>query len=368
MTKYKSWRPINGKPRWIIVGDSGNIINKIPNKEELKGLEVEPYKKHKYCSVIYMANEGRRLFCNRCNMPFEDSGHGAHYNEKINGKWTGRKICHKCYSKDRNRLTDSHNNMKKEFNMIDGKSKQRTEDNCIICNKDLNSIPTTSWNHPMKQYINNEWTKHWLCNDCWYETDYKLRSDTKAKIIKYMRDRRLGTLKDLGNILGDNCEELTKELFGVKRLSTELDKYSRLPNDHSPIPEGVSIEIAGKLIDLSGKVPQTTGRCLDDYGTWDFGNLKREWNKDFDIEVCWCISKDRLSVERGYIFMKKDIYNSETKEGVNRIHITKNPTDAYGNSVIPAYEPRAISDNALLNRANEKWKDIIKENNKDKEK
>lgn len=160
---------------------------------------------------------------------------------------------------------------------------------------------------------------------------------------------------------------MTKELFGVKRLSTELDQYSRLPNDHSPIPVGVSIEIAEKLIDLSGKVPQTTGRRLDDYGTWDFGNLKREWNKDFDIEICWCISKDRLSVERGYIFMKKDIYNSETKEGVNRIHITKNPTDAYGHSIIPAYESCIITDNALLNRANEKWKEIIKENNKEKD-
>lgn len=90
----------------------------------------------------------------------------------------------------------------------------------------------------------------------------------------------------------------------VKRLSVEHDKYSCLPNDHSPIPEKVSIEIRRKLVDLSGKVPQTTGRRLDSYGTWDFGNLKREWNKDFDIEICWCISKDGLYVERVYILEK----------------------------------------------------------------
>ena len=150
-------------------------------------------------------------------------------------------------------------------------------------------------------------------------------------------------------------------MFGVKRLSVENDKYSCLPNDNSNIPEGVHIEISGKLVDLSGKVPQTTGRRLDSDITWDFGNLKREWNKDFDIEICWCINKDRSKVERGYIFWKKDIYNSETKEGTNRIHITKNPTNNVGIPIIPKYESHRITDNDFLNKANKEWKEITKD-------
>lgn len=355
MTNYKAWRMpgIGEKPRWVIVDETEKIVNKNPTNDKLKELKTFPenYK---------ISKKDSYKLCDRCNRPFEDAGHGTHYREKINDKQTGKIICHKCYMIDQNNKPDSSNNLRKELYRLEGKSKKRTESNCIICNKDLDSEPKDSWYHPLRQYINNKWTGHWICHDCWYETDYKHRPDTKSNIIKSMRDRRLGALHDSGNILGDNCEELTKRLFGVKRLSVENDKYSRLPNDHSPIPEGIHVEIAEKLVDLSCKVPQTTGRKLDLYGTWDFGNLKREWNKDFDIEICWCISKDGLNVERGYIFWKKYIYDSETKEGIDRIHITKNPTDAHNNPIIPKYEMSKITDETFIDNADEKWKEIIK--------
>ncbi len=309
----------------------------------------------------YKPVEYNSSLCDRCNRPFKDAGHGTHYSEKINGNWTGKTICHKCYMKDQNDKPDSYNSLKKEINKLEGRSREsgkRIENNCINCNKDLNSVTK---GHPMRQYIDNKWTGHWLCPDCWYHLDYKHRSNTTANIIKSMRDRRLDTLHDLGNILGDNCEELTKSMFDVKRLSIENDKYSCLPNDHSPIPKGMCIEIAGKLVDLSCKIPQTTGRRFDSYRTWDFGNLQREWNKEFDIEICWCISKDGLNVERGYIFWKQDIYNSDTKEGVNRIHVIENPTNSQGNPIIPKYELRRITDNDFINKANKKWKEIINE-------
>lgn len=41
MIYYKSYRIIDGKPRWVIIDDNGNIINKNPAKGELKGLEKE---------------------------------------------------------------------------------------------------------------------------------------------------------------------------------------------------------------------------------------------------------------------------------------------------------------------------------------
>lgn len=43
MTEYKSTRIIDGKPRQIIVDRYGNIVNRNPSKEELDGLEKEPY-------------------------------------------------------------------------------------------------------------------------------------------------------------------------------------------------------------------------------------------------------------------------------------------------------------------------------------
>lgn len=42
--KYKSYRILDGKPRWIILDVQKKIINKNP-KEELIGLEKEPFKR-----------------------------------------------------------------------------------------------------------------------------------------------------------------------------------------------------------------------------------------------------------------------------------------------------------------------------------
>ena len=197
---YKSIRIIDGKPKCVIVDENGKVINKYPSKEELK-LVAKP---RKYPTDI----------CDRCGENFSSSGYGAHYKEKIEGKWTGKLICHKCYMKDRNNLPDSYNNRRKEFNRLIGNSKQRAENNCIKCDKILQD--EGAFKHPMREYVNDKWTGHWLCHDCWYNIDYKNRPDTEANIIKSMRDRRTGNLHDLGNIFGDNCEELTKKLFGKK--------------------------------------------------------------------------------------------------------------------------------------------------------
>jgi hypothetical protein len=37
--KYKAYRIIDGKPRWIVVNEIGNIVNRNPNKDEIKGLD-----------------------------------------------------------------------------------------------------------------------------------------------------------------------------------------------------------------------------------------------------------------------------------------------------------------------------------------
>lgn len=45
MIKYISWRIIDEQSRLVIVDENGDVINRNPSKEELKGLEKEPYKK-----------------------------------------------------------------------------------------------------------------------------------------------------------------------------------------------------------------------------------------------------------------------------------------------------------------------------------
>lgn len=44
MTYYKSWRIIDGKPRWVVVDETGKIVNRNPNEDELNKLKFEPHK------------------------------------------------------------------------------------------------------------------------------------------------------------------------------------------------------------------------------------------------------------------------------------------------------------------------------------
>jgi len=167
------------------------------------------------------------------------------------------------------------------------------------------------------------------------------------------------------NALGDNCEMLTDKLFGTKRLSDKYDKYSMLPLDHSPISEKVSIMVGDKLVDLSGKILQTTGKIYDSInGYWLFGNLKREWNKEFDVEILWCISEDRLDIERGYIIPQKRIYDPDTHTKILGIAIVKNLTFRG----CGWYEQYRITDEKFIKKANKIWKEIINSQEKEEDK
>lgn len=44
MTKYKQYTIIDGKAKWVIVDENGNVVNKYPNKEEYTSLQKETYK------------------------------------------------------------------------------------------------------------------------------------------------------------------------------------------------------------------------------------------------------------------------------------------------------------------------------------
>lgn len=197
-----------------------------------------------------------------------------------------------------------------------------------------------------------------ICSRHWHRNYQRYNPSSDNNIRKQMRDRRIGNLNDPDSTFGDNCEELTAKLFGVKRLSVEYDNYE-LSLDHTPIPKETLVEIGGELVDLSGQLPQTKGRHYDsNYGGWSFTNLEREWYKDFDIEVLWCVSDDDSCIERGYIIIKKEIYNQETKEGITSIGIYKNPTDSYGDPKISWYEKYRITDEKLIKKASNIWKEL----------
>lgn len=181
--------------------------------------------------------------------------------------------------------------------------------------------------------------------------------NSQSNAIKAVRDRRIGNLHDHSQILGDNCEDLTSILFGVKRLSVEYDKYSMLPYDHDPISKHMSITIGDKSEDLYGKILQTKGRCLS-YGVWNT-RVDGEHDKKVDMLIFYCISIDGKIIERIYIIPKEDILKTTS------IHITKNPTDSRGNPITQKYEKYRVIDKDLMRRANDVWRKILEQNRHD---
>ncbi len=222
---------------------------------------------------------------------------------------------------------------------------------CIVCRKE-NNITDKSILYPKNAFHNRY--RECVCKRC-YRKEYYVRvekSDPNStnNIIKSLADRRTGNLKDHSNILGDDCEEITKNWLGVKRLSIEYDKYSGLPYDHSPAPKGVSLIIGEKLIDLSGNILQTKGSTLlSRYKFWP-ACLKNEQCKKFDILILYCFSEDGNIIERVYAFPKDKVIN------ITSISIYKNHSKSY----IPWYEKYRIIDEDTLKKINQILR-IIKE-------
>lgn len=111
--RYKSYRILG----WAIVDENGKVVSDNPSKEELKGLQEEPYidgrskrmKRESYnltntCEKIRQVGFSWRMCGN------ELKSHHAHREYNKEGKKTGRWICDFCY----NRYDPNRKNLYKE--------------------------------------------------------------------------------------------------------------------------------------------------------------------------------------------------------------------------------------------------------------
>lgn len=185
-----------------------------------------------------------------------------------------------------------------------------------------------------------ERTGRWICKKC-YDRNYwhilnckpKIRklADCKPKIRK-LTGCRIGIYWN--HIVGDLFEELTSVWKRVEILS-KLNGYSG-PLDHS--------------VDSNGIIYQTKGKIYNDIKKqWFCGQLIREWNKIFDYEIFYCVSKDGRYIERVYEFPKGVIKDKRTG-----ISIFNNDNDHW-------YDQYRITNKEILILVNKIWKEIIDE-------
>lgn len=199
---------------------------------------------------------------------------------------------------------------------------------------------------------NGKKTDEWVCSKHSLKNYKKYNPNSIDNKLKLVRNCRTGYVIDPYKILGNNCEEETYRLFGAKKSSEELDNY-RLPIDHCPIPNGVSVKIGEKLVDLSGKIPQTKGGFYSSkYKWWSMTRLFRELPKKYDILIFYCVSEDGKKIERIYIFPYSEIIKRKT--------IGIYMYDSQGCLFKKGwYEKYRIIDEDILEKANKIWKEII---------
>ena len=178
-----------------------------------------------------------------------------------------------------------------------------------------------------------------VCNKCylkdWYRVIEKKRSNSKSNALKSVTNCRTNNQNpEHSDAKGDKAQKLTCKLFGIKDLNIENDNY-RTPIDHSTHPE------LGIL--------QTKSRRYDPYEqSWKFSHLDREWKKEINNMIFWCISNDGKNIERGYIIPKEEILKRTC------VNIYKRPSRGGW------YEQYRITNKETIKKANDIWKEIIR--------
>ena len=166
----------------------------------------------------------------------------------------------------------------------------------------------------------------------WYR---KMRTLLEGADYRNVNDHSIASGCYMQAMGSEEIWELWK--YGWEDLNKKYDNH-KVPIDCYDPKIGLYHQVQGRRYNYRNK-------------WWSFSGFEDEWEKIFEDMVCFCYSKDGKIVERIYDIIKEEI---EKRKGVS---IVKNPM----NTTVPWYEKYRIKDEDELKKANEMWKDIIKE-------
>lgn len=192
------------------------------------------------------------------------------------------------------------------------------------------------------------WTGNWLCGKCHW-IDERNRRDSIPYLRRQMTKTRLCNLdSDSSKAKGDLFQELTCiwrttiSTIPVKDLNKEFDNY-RYPIDHSRDSELGVIQTKGSFYNQL-------------YDKWSFTRLERDWYKEFDYMICYCVGRDGKLIERIYIFPWEEIIK---RKG---IHIKRDISNKNGKC--PGgegwYEVYRVKNDEDIKRIDDIWKELMK--------
>lgn len=371
--KYKTYRIIDEKPRWVIIDENGKIINRNPSNEELKDLRIEN------CNSRF--KDGHYNQTNTCDICKTDL-HGKAYKEKNNEyeeHWTGKWICKNCYTNITRFGTADEDKLKSlRKNVMDGNYNEKNV--CDACKE--NSLEPGK---ALKEYDKNgNFTGRYLCKNCYYynstygTTDFdeirhiqSIYESNKIKIPKkYNETNACEKIKDDGSVCGEKlipgktnkeydkkgnwtgkwvCNKCYMRYDYHKRIDTHHNIVKSLanrrtgninPNTNSYIGdifENITCKVHNiKNLNIENDnyhspidhspdpklgILQTKGSIYNAFlERWHNGGIENEHNKVFDYLLFYCMSADMKIIERMYLFPKSEIIVRKS------ITIIKNPS------------------------------------------
>lgn len=195
MLTYKSYRIIDGRPRWVILDKDGNIFNRNPTKEQIKLSANKKFipKAQRVCCIC--GSDRTFIQTNGTSSWFRDrDGHGD---------WTGKWLCNACYSKIQRELPNSYHNVMKYLNQISKNEIKMRK--CCRCGSSItyiyNNVP--QWFKNIDEKGNWDGISH-LCHTCHIK-----RPGGYGDLRKLMAKIRTNT------IAIDRFEELSNRELGV---------------------------------------------------------------------------------------------------------------------------------------------------------
>lgn len=265
--KYKSYRIVNGKTRWVTTDENEKIINKNPSRDELKGLgQIMILKNHKRHMINLTDNdllEFLKLF-------YRENGEVPTRNDfiKNSGYPSFGTYVKRFGSWSKALELASLNNIYNETNT------------CDRCGKYILLGP----GNPRREYnTDGSLTGKWLCGECG-------TNDLQKKLA----DSRTGNLNPYSSkAKGDILEEVTCKVHGVKNLNIEDNNFTS-SLDHSRDPKYGILQTKGAIYDPNRK-------------SWH-NRVNNEHGKDFDNIIFYCISRNMKNIDRIYIIPWEEIY------------------------------------------------------------
>lgn len=305
---YKSYRIIDGKPRWVIADTHGDIVNRNPTKEELEELEKYTEERGKYrISVSFdeknffdvVVDHGKLIK----NPTKEDL-----YRSKFRS-YNPTNVCPICrYEHEK-----------------EGKE---------LINKSI-LYPSNACHEKDK---NGKETGEWICFNHWGRYYEKHGPNSWTNIQKPLGDRRIDNLNpNSPQAKGDKGEDLLCEWKGYTNLNKKLDNY---------------VTRRDCLDEKTGEYYQTKIAYYNsEYRQWyqDFTNLQRSIKEGFRFKnlFLFCISKDGNRVEIAFDIPEKEVIKRSC------ISVIKNPSRGTW------YEKYRNKDQEELKIINEIWKKVI---------